>query len=219
MIDKGTVRPGSVVSFPINTHDVTDGVSVTASNYAVADIKVYRLDSTDGETQEIERASTTGLTQLGAQVGGVNFDSNTGVHGCRIDLSSNATADFYEAGVEYLVILGPITVDGVTVTRAVGTFRIGLPGAILDTTIATLASQTSFTLTAGPADNNALVGCPVVIFDKASAVQLCVGYIKAYVGSTKTVTLAYDPAVFTVAAKDNICVLPKAVAIPTFAGV
>jgi hypothetical protein len=74
----------------------------------------------------------------------------------------------------------------------------------LNTTIATLASQTSFTLTAGPADNNALVGCVVLIHDVASAVQIEMGVVSAYTGSTKTVTLAADPGVFTAAATDNI---------------
>jgi hypothetical protein len=102
------------------------------------------------------------------------------------------------------VVVGPVTVDGGAVRFIAATFRIGYPDAILNTTIATLASQTSFTLTAGPADNNALVGCVVLIHDVASAVQIEMGVVSAYTGSSKTVTLAADPGVFTAAATDNI---------------
>lgn len=75
------------------------------------------------------------------------------------------------------------------------------------TTIATLASQVSFTLTAGSADNNAYVGKLAVIEDATTAIQKAVGVISAYVGSTKTVTLREDPAIFTMAATDKITIL------------
>jgi hypothetical protein len=42
------------------------------------------------------------------------------------------------------------------------------PGAIWDTTIATYTSNTSFTLTAGSADNNAYRNCMCVIVDQDS---------------------------------------------------
>ncbi|HCZ47708.1 MAG TPA: hypothetical protein DCZ11_01735, partial [Gammaproteobacteria bacterium] len=65
-------------------------------------------------------------------------------------------------------------------------------------------------LTNGSADNNAYVGCVVYVHDVASAVQCCMGVVSAYTGSTKTVTLAADPGIFTMAATDNICILPRA---------
>lgn len=76
------------------------------------------------------------------------------------------------------------------------------------TTIATLASQTSFTLTAGSADNDAYNGCIIVIKDAATATQRAVGWISDYVGSSRTVTLASDPAVFTMAVGDTVYILP-----------
>jgi hypothetical protein len=88
--------------------------------------------------------------------------------------------------------------------------RLGYPDAILNTTIATLASQTSFTLTAGSADNSAYIGCPVILHDVASAVQVEIGFVSAYTGSTKTVTLLADPGIFTVAAGDNISIMMPA---------
>jgi hypothetical protein len=75
------------------------------------------------------------------------------------------------------------------------------------TTIATLASQTSFTLTAGSADNDAYNGCVLVVEDSATAAQKCVAIVKDYTGSTKTVTLLIDPAVFTMAVGDTVTLM------------
>ena len=75
------------------------------------------------------------------------------------------------------------------------------------TTIATLASQTSFTLTAGSADNDAYNGCIIVIQDAATAAQKAVAVIGDYTGATKTVTLLNDPAVFTMATTDIVTII------------
>jgi hypothetical protein len=194
MLDLGIVRPGSTVRIPFNTFDKDDGSSVTATNFAAADLLVYK----DGSTTA--RASTSGFTAT------TDFNTKAGEHLAIIDLTDNTTADFYAAGSEYLVALDSITVDGVTVRSWIGRFRIGYPGAVLDTTIATLSTQTSFTLTSGPAEDDALNGMWCIIHDAASAVQLAWAQILDYTGSTKTVTLAAG-ATFTVAAKDNISVM------------
>lgn len=191
MIDLGTVQPGSTIRIPFSTFN-TAGAAVTMTNYAAADILIYK----DGSTTE--RASTSGFTAT------TDFDGKTGKHLAVIDLSDNTTADFFAAGSEYLVAIDSVTVDSQTVGAFIGRFKIGYREAILNTTIATLASQTSFTLAAGPTDDNALVGCPVIIHDAASAIQIAIGVVSAYTGSTKTVTLKLDPAVFTMAAKDNV---------------
>lgn len=200
MLVLGKVKPGATIYIPFDSFKGADGSSITASNFAVGDIKIYK----DGSTTE--RASTSGFTLLDTD--GIDFDGVTGIHGFSIDLSDNTTADFYAAGSRYLIAVGPITIDGQTVNFWAARFEIGYEGSILDTTLATLASQTSFTLAAGPADNNALVGCVAVIHDAASAVQIAIGVVSAYTGSTKTVTLAADPAIFTMAAKDNISFFP-----------
>jgi hypothetical protein len=74
-------------------------------------------------------------------------------------------------------------------------------------TIATLASQTSFTLTAGSADNDAYNGCVIVIEDASTAAQKAVGVVSDYTGATKTVALLNDPAVFTMAVGDVVTIL------------
>jgi hypothetical protein len=88
----------------------------------------------------------------------------------------------------------------------------GTPPELLQaTTIATLASQTSFTLTDGSADDDAYKDCTAVITDVATATQKCFGHIAGYVGSTKTVTLTVDPGVFTIATTDNIDIIAPSV--------
>jgi hypothetical protein len=198
MIDFGTVRPGTTLYIPFATYDSNDPTaSVTMTGLAVTDIEIYK----DGSTTQ--RASDAGYTLLDTD--GIDFDGVTGLHGFSINLADNTTAGFYAAGSQYWVVVSSITVDAGTITFIAATFCIGYPDAILNTTIATLASQTSFTLTAGPAEDNALNGCVVFIHDVASAVQGGFAVVSAYTGATKTVTLAAGTT-FTVAATDNIAI-------------
>lgn len=198
MLSLGTVRPGSTIYIPFDTFAGSTGASITMTGLSTADILIYK---NGGTTQ---RASTTGFTLLDTD--GIDFDGITGIHGFSIDLSSNATADFYTAGAFYWIVVSTITVDSQTVSFVAASFYIGYPDAILDTTIATLSTQTSFTLTTGPAEDDALNGCTVIIHDIASAVQIGKAVVNDYTGSTKTVTLVAG-VTFTAAAGDNISVL------------
>lgn len=200
MLNLGKVKPGSTIYIPFDSFAGASGNSITASNFATSDILIYK----DGGTTQ--RASVSGYTLLDTD--GIDFDGTTGIHGFSIDLSNNDTADFYAAGSKYFIVVGPITIDSQTVNFLAANFNIGYEGSILDTTIATLASQTSFTLTTGPTDNNALIGCVALVHDAASAVQVALGVVSAYTGASKTVTLAADPGIFTMAAKDNISFFP-----------
>ncbi len=194
MLDLGTVRPGSTIRIPFSSFDKDDGSSITMTNYAAADILVYK----DGSTTE--RASTAGFTAT------TDFDGKTGKHLAIIDLADNTTAGFFNAGSEYLVAIDAVTVDLVTTGGWIARFRIGYPGEFFSTTIASLSSQTSFTLTSGPAEDDALNGLQAIIHDIASAVQCSSVQISDYTGSTKTVTLAAG-ATFTAAAGDNISIM------------
>lgn len=203
MLNLGTVKPGETIYIPFHTFDSNDpSASVTLTGLAVTDIECYK----DGGVTQ--RASDNGYTLLDTD--GIDFDGITGIHGFSIDLSDNTTANFWEAGSRYFVIVSSITVDAATINFVAATFRIGYPGAILDTTVATLASQTSFTLEEGSADNDAYNGCIAYVHDLASAVQVAIGYLSDYAGATKTVTLAADPGIFTIAAGDNISLFPPA---------
>ena len=201
MIDFGTVRPGTTLYVPFATYDSNDPTaSVIVSDFVVGDILIYK---DGGTTQRGQDAGNDGVALLDTD--GIDFDGATGIHGFSINLANNNTAGFYAAGSQYWVIVGPVTVDGGAVRFIAATFRLGYPSALLNTTIATLASQTSFTLTAGPADDDALNNCNIIFHDVASAVQIGFGVVSDYTGSTKTVTLQAAPG-FTVAATDNVAV-------------
>lgn len=195
MLNLGMVRPGRTIRIPFASFAASTGASSAMSGNAVGDIVIYK----DGSTTE--RASTSGYTFT------VDFDTKTGLNVVIIDLADNTTAGFYAAGSEYLVGIADVTVDSQTVRTWIARFEIGYPDAILNTTIATLSSQTSFTLTAGPAEDDALNGCVVYIHDVASAVQGGYGVVQDYTGATKTVTLIVGTT-FTAAATDNISVFP-----------
>lgn len=201
MIDLGIKKPGSTIKIPFATYSSDDpSASVTITGLAVTDIEVYK------DLGTTQRASDSGYALIDTD--GIDIDGVTGIHAFTIDLSDNTTAGFWAAGSHYTVVVASITVDGATINFIPVTFEIGYPDAILNTTIATLSSQTSFTLAAGPADDDALNGCVLLAHDVASGVQICLGVISDYIGSSLTVTLAADPGIFTMAATDNIAIFP-----------
>lgn len=207
--DLGIVQPGTTLYIPFHTFDSNDpSASVTLTGLATTDIEIYK----DGSTTQ--RASDAGYALLDTD--GIDFDGITGIHGLSINLADNSTAGFYASGSQYWVVISSVTVDAATINFVLCTFRIGYPGARLNTTIATLASQTSFTLTNGPAEDDALNGFYCIIHDVASAVQQGHAIISDYTGSTKTVTLAAGTT-FTAAASDNIAIMGPAPLQPTVA--
>lgn len=115
-IHLGNVPAGSTLYIPFSTYDVTNGASVTISNFAVGDINIYKNGSTT------QRSSTNGFTLLDTD--GIDFDGLTGIHGFSIDLSDNSDAGFYSVGGFYWVVVSPITVSTQTVGLIAATFRI-----------------------------------------------------------------------------------------------
>ena len=198
----GDFPVGSTIYIPFNTFSSDDpAASMTITGLAVTDIEIYKNGSTT------QRASDAGYTLLDTD--GIDFDTITGIHGFSIDTSDDTTGGFFVAGADYWVVVSSITLDAGTISFVVS-FSIEnrhVSGKLVSTTIATLASQTSFTLTVGSADNDAYNNCLIIVSDKASAIQKAVGYISDYTGATKTVTLAADPGIFTMAAGDNVSVI------------
>ncbi len=94
--------------------------------------------------------------------------------------------------------------DAAWVTGGAGSDRL----LLADTTIATLATQVSFTLTAGSTDNDAYNNCTIVVEDVAAATQKAVGMVLAYAGGTKTITLK-EALAFTIAATDKVYILAE----------
>lgn len=105
-------------------------------------------------------------------------------------------------------IVDSILVDTAEIGAAgAGLTAIGNPSTLQITTIASLASQVSFTLTAGSADNDAYNGATIVITDQSTSTQKAVATVSDYVGSSRTVTLASDPGIFTMATGDTVNII------------
>jgi hypothetical protein len=197
----GDFPVGATIYIPFSSYDGATGASEAITGLAVTDIEIYKNGSVT------QRASDSGYTLLDTD--GIDFDAIVGINAFSIDTADNATAGFFTAGADYWVVVSSITADAQTVNFIAAVFSIEnrrVAGELIRTTIATLASQTSFTLTAGSADNDAYNNCAVVVSDIASGVQKCIGFVLDYTGSTKTITLAADPAIFTMAAGDNITI-------------
>lgn len=83
----------------------------------------------------------------------------------------------------------------------------GTPSSsLMQTGTITVTSQIEFTLSAGSADDDAYNNQMIIITDAGTSEQKSVGHIKAvagYIGSTKTVHLESDPAVFTIVTGDT----------------
>lgn len=94
----------STLDFKWNTNAIA-GESITRATDGT--ISVYKGNNT---TQ-----TTTGVTDT------EDFDSLTGVHHCRIDLSADA---FYVTGEDYQVVLSAATIDGKTINAVLASFTI-----------------------------------------------------------------------------------------------
>lgn len=88
-----------------------DGASITRATNGT--IRIYKNDSTT------ERTSAAGITDT------EDFDTQTGVHHCKIDLSDNTDAGFYAAGNDYFVVLNGATIDTKSVNAPLAQFSIG----------------------------------------------------------------------------------------------
>lgn len=114
----------------------------------------------------------------------------------------NAGADF-DAGTDSLQAVRDRG-DAAWTTGAGGSDRL----LLVDTTIATLASQTIFTLTAGSADDDAYNNCTIVIEDVSTATQKTIGMVLDYAGGTLQVTLK-EALAFTIATTDKVYILAE----------
>jgi len=105
----GDFAEDATVYMPFNTFSSDDPqASVTITNLADADIKVYK----DG--------SVTQIVTDGATIA-IDFDSITGNHLITIDTSAHAD---YSVGSDYIVRIEGTTVDGGTINAFIGSFSI-----------------------------------------------------------------------------------------------
>lgn len=100
----GDFKEDSTVYFCWDTNDKNGGSITRATN---GSIRVYKDDGT------VE--NTAGITDT------EDFDSLTGIHNCKIDLSSDT---FYSKGHDYSVVLAGATIDGESVNAVLAMFSI-----------------------------------------------------------------------------------------------
>ena len=100
----GDFKEDSTVCFCWDTNDKSGGSITRATN---GSIRVYKDDGT------VE--NTVGITDT------EDFDSLTGIHNCKIDLSSDA---FYSKGHDYSLVLAGATIDSESVNAVLAMFSI-----------------------------------------------------------------------------------------------
>jgi len=197
----------AVVLFFANT------MTIDFTNLQISNAGKFQYFEIATPTLVVDAQTTFTNTSMSAQA---SFISNTTtLDGKLVTLASNAptlpTVAQVAAGTSYGYSGTPLTgtgliMDPATLATAMITSFSSLPEVMVRTTIATLASQTSFTLTAGSADDDVYNGLTAVITDQSTSVQKAVATISDYVGASKTVTLSSAPG-FTVATGDLITVI------------
>jgi hypothetical protein len=100
----GDFKENATLYFCWDTNDKS-GASITRSTNGT--IQVYKDDGTS--------ESTAGITDT------EDFNSLTGIHNCKIDLSADT---FYIAGHDYSVVLASAIIDGETVNSVLAMFSI-----------------------------------------------------------------------------------------------
>jgi hypothetical protein len=112
----GDFPTGAMIDFKWNTNG-QDGASITRSTDGT--LQIYKGNSAT------QRTSLNGVTQT------EDFDTFTGVHHVRIDLSDNTDAGFYAAGNEYQVVMSGMVIDTKTVNAVIAHFSIERAGGVL----------------------------------------------------------------------------------------
>lgn len=130
--------------------------------------------------------------------------------GCYEIAIQATTGNGYADNSEYAVYVTG-TADAETPVAYVGSFQLGKLqtaadlGQVLETTIATLATQTSFTLTSGSDQDDTYNNLSMMIEDADNTLRRDPRvYASDYTGSTMTVTLAAGTTGFSAAVGDKV---------------
>lgn len=121
---EGDFTTANTIYVYFGTYDSNDpSASVVVSDFVVGDIVIYKNGSVT------QRTSTNGFTLLDTD--GIDFDGIVGIHGFSIDLSDDTDVGFYAAGGEYMIKVGPVTIDAATVNLKAATFSIERTGGAI----------------------------------------------------------------------------------------
>lgn len=169
-----------------------------------ANLTAY-VSKDDGSVTVLGDTSASEMDATNAQ-GLYSFDLTQGETNANKLVFSGKSSTSGVKLVPQIVFTVPPNFQATSITSA-GAVSATESDVLQSTTIATLASQIEFTLTAGSADDKAYDGCIVVVTDASTSTQKATAPVLSYTGSTKTVRLAFDPGVFTMAAGDSIAVI------------
>jgi hypothetical protein len=150
-------------------------------------------------------------SRLPAALVGGRMDGSVG------DIVAAALAQFFTqaSGETYATSVAQSVVKEIADNAAGGGGGGSNPTVLQNTTIATLASQTNFTLTAGSADDGAYEGCLCIVEDASTSTQKAVGVVGSYTGASRTLMLLNDPGVFTMAVGDTVDIIADRSVHPT----
>ncbi len=192
LVDTGTTLPASIATIDTNVDAILADTNELQSDWAdggrldlILDTAASGGDATAANQTTIINAIGT-MTDLG---GGSDIANNLA------DIAGSTFATGTDS-------LEAIRNRGDAAWAGAGSALV-----VQNTTIATLASQTSFTLTAGSSDDDAYNGLSIIITDSATSTQKALGVIEDYDGATKTVTLRTDPGIFTMAVGDTVDII------------
>ena len=211
--------------FPL-TVDYTDSVRAgltslpaaaadSAGGLPISDSGGLDLDAILADTNELQADDVPGLIAALNDLSAADVNTQADLALSDIHLDHLLAADYDPAskpGTATALLNELIESDGGVSRFTTNALEQGPSGGgsdafvLADTTIATLADQQNFTLTAGSADNDVYNRMVVVITDQSTATQKAVGLVADYVGSSKTVTLASAPG-FTIATGDTVQIL------------
>lgn len=191
------------VVIPLTQVDPYDNVrfGITALPNAAAGAAGGLPDDTDSNGR-VRVVSGTGGGELNFSSGVVQADVQ------QVDGSAGSAVSFKAMVDDY----GGDSALDVNVTSFASGIR---PQLLVSTTIATLSTQTNFTISSGSTDDDAYNNAVIVVTDQSTATQKAVGTIQNYTGSTKTVELSADPGIFTMAVGDSVDILVATGSAPT----
>jgi hypothetical protein len=200
LVDTGTTLPATLATIDGNV----DAILLDTAEIGAAGAGLTAVPYNSAWDAEIQSEVNDALVALGldhlvsASVVGADVADNS-IFARLVSASATADWDDYVQTTDSLQAIRDRG-DAAWTTGAGGT----PPQLLQSTTIATLVSQTVFTLTAGSADDDAYNGAIVVVTDQTTSTQKAVGTVSDYVGTTRTVTLDADPGIFTMAVGDTI---------------
>lgn len=208
------LRYATAVIVPVGPfYDKTDGVTPETSLTITNERITLVAETYDGNAPTLVLDNVTGATS------GTSNDLNyiTGQDNGMMQLELSASNTTRLGGMTLTITDAanhvPVQHDYCVLPQhvfdAMFVANAGLGEIMLSNAAITVTNQTTFTLAAGSADDDAYNGCMAIITDATTALQKTARVIDDYTGSTKTVVLN-AAAGFTIATNDLITIVSKA---------